>query len=205
MGLVIEIVFLIVVVLILLLNIVLFNIGRTLKSIPNKTGLSGCEIARNLSDKFSKKELYVIKKNGKNLDFYDKDRNVIKLTPEVFDGTDIYASIIAFNVAIDTNKENASVYRKFNAFTTFVSYIIIILGAFLNSGNIIHLGLIIFVLAFILELLIFNKFKYSDNELDEYLKKEDIIKPYEEFQSNIILFELINVANLPYRFITFFR
>lgn len=201
MGIVIEIIFLIVIVLIILLNIIILKISKKLKSVSNETELSGFEIAKIISNKYSRTEPYIIKKSGKNLDYYDKDRNVIKLTKEVFDGTDMYASLIAFNVTMD----NSTGSYKFNAFITLVSYIVIILGAFLNNGSIIHLGLIIFVFGVILELLIINKFKYADNELDEYLKNEDIIKPYEENKSNIKILKLVNIANLPYRFITFFR
>lgn len=207
MGLLIEIIFLIVIAIIIFLNIILIRISKTLKDIPNKTELSGVEIARIISDKYSDKEPHIIKKKGFFLDHYNKDRNVIKLSGDVFDGTNMYAGLISFHVAINTSpeKEASNSYNKFVAILVLISYIVLILGAFLSNGSIIHFSLILFILSFVLELLIINKYGFLESEMDTYLSDEELIKPYNENKVYAIVLSLINVANLPYRFIEFFR
>ena len=102
------------------------------------SNLSGFEIARNISSKYQKEELHIIKKNGKFLDHYNSERKVIKLSPEVFDGTDKYAFYVALNVALTTNsaKNSQCELLKITRFLVISSYIIIIIGSFINNSKI---------------------------------------------------------------------
>lgn len=205
MGLIIEIVFLITLGLILLVNLGLLKLRKELKQIENESKLSGMEIARIISSKYCEEEPHIIKKKGLFLDHYNNNRNVIKLSPEVFDGTDMYASAIAINVALETKEEKISRGNYFATFIVLVSYVLIILGAFLNNSNIINFGLIVFVLAFILVFCINTTYNKKD-EIFKMLKEEKIIKIVdEEIEENLILASLIVVARLPYGFINYFR
>lgn len=205
MGLIIEIVFLITLGLIILINLGLLKFKKELRQIENESKLSGMEIARIISSKYCAEEPHIIKKKGLFLDHYNSNRNVIKLSPEVFDGTDMYASMIAINVALDTKNEKIARGNYFATFVVLVSYILIVLGAFLNNSNIINFGLIVFVLAFILVFCINTTYNKKD-EIFKMIKKEKILKPFdEEVEENLVLASLIVIARLPYGFINYFR
>ena len=207
---IIDILFIIVVVLIILINMLFRSVVKTTKNIKNEANLSGFEIARKISSKFCNEEPHIIKKNGKYLDHYNKDRNVIKLSPEVFDGEDIYAGVTAFNVALETDPErkNVATGRKLNSFLVIVSYILIILGAFANNTLVIRLGLMFFIIAFVIEFVLLASLFKKEEELKklyELIKKEKLIKPEKSYEDNCLLLALSRLATLPYSFINYFR
>lgn len=207
MGLIIEIAFIITLLLIILVNLGLLKLRKELKQVENKTKLSGMEIARILSSRFCEEEPHIIKKKGLFLDHYNNNRNVIKLSPEVFDGTDMYASLVAINTTLEANR-NISKSNLFIPFIILVSYFLVIVGAFLNNINIINFGLVVFILAFILQLLISNIYRRK-KELEhiyKLLEDKEIIKPFnEESKENLVISSLIVLARLPYGFINYFR
>lgn len=210
MGIIIDIIFIIVVGLIILINLLFRSVVKTTKNIKNEANLSGFEIARKVSSKFCKEEPHIIKKNGKYLDHYNKDRNVIKLSPDVFDGETIYAGVTAFNVALETDPErkNVAVGHKLNSFLVIASYLFIILGAFANNILVIRLGFILFILACIIEFVLISSLFRSDEELNklyELIKKEKLIKPVESYKDYNLLLILSKLATLPYNFINYFR
>ncbi len=190
------------------MNINIRNMYRKLSQEKNELNLSGFEIARKISNKISKEEPHIIKKNGRYLDYYDSNRNVIKLSTEVFDGTDMYAAIVAINTALetDTSKIKVAKRHRFSSFLILTSYSMIILGSLLNNGGIIHFGFILFILAFIIEILLLNCFSKTEiKKLFELIKKEKVIKLNEKRKENIIFMLSLNIARLPYGFINYFK
>ena len=210
MGIIIDIIFIIVVGLIILINLLFRSVVKTTKNIKNEANLSGFEIARKVSSKFCQEEPHIIKKSGKYLDYYNKDRNVIKLSPDVFDGETIYAGVTAFNVALETDPErkNVAVGHKLNSFLVIASYLFIILGAFANNILVIRLGLVLFILTCIIEFVLISSLFKSEEELNklyEFIKKEKLIKPVESYKDYNLLLILSKLATLPYSFINYFR
>ena len=210
MGIIIDIIFIIIVGLIILINLLFRSVVKTTKNIKNEANLSGFEIARKVSTKFCQEEPHIIKKSGKYLDHYNKDRNVIKLSPDVFDGETIYAGVTAFNVALETDPErkNVAVGHKINSFLVIASYLFIILGAFANNILVIRLGLVLFILTCIIEFVLISSLFKSDEELNklyEFIKKEKLIKPVESYKDYCLLLILSKLATLPYSFINYFR
>ena len=210
MGIIIDIIFIIVVGLIILINLLFRSVAKTTKNMKNEANLSGFEIARKVSSKFCQEEPHIIKKSGKYLDYYNKDRNVIKLSPDVFDGEDIYAGVTAFNVALETDPErkNVAVGHKLNSFLVIASYLFIILGAFANNILVIRLGLVLFILTCIIEFVLISSLFKSEEELNklyEFIKKEKLIKPVESYKDYNLLLILSKLATLPYSFINYFR
>lgn len=207
---IIEIIFILVIGLIVLINMLFRMVVKANKELNNGAKLSGFEIARKLSSKFCEEEPHIIKKNGRYLDHYNKERNVIKLSPEVFDGEDMYAAAMAVNTALETDPERKTVPfgRKINSFLVIASYIVIILGAFTSNTLVIHLGMVLFILTFIIEFCLIAKLLGDDenlNKLYELIQKEGLIKPIEEYKDNSILLALSKLATLPYSFINYFR
>ncbi len=210
MELIIEIVFLLTLAFIALSYIGISILYKNLKDEPNKSKLSGFEIAKITSNKLSSEEPHIIKKKGRFLDHYNYERNVIKLSEEAFDGTNIYAGIIAYTVALETDpkRKKAPIGHKIASFLVMASYIMITIGAFLNNSNIIHFGFILFILAFIIEIYIMSIYGNTLEEIEknyEIAKQEELILPFEDNKNNLILIGLINVATLPYNFINYFR
>lgn len=208
---IIELLFIIVVVLIILINMLYRSVVKTTKGIKNGTGLSGFEIARILSSRLCDLEdPHIIKKNGKYLDHYNRERNTIKLSKEVFDGDDLYAAITAINISLETPKDKKMVLegRKLNAFLVIASYIVIIIGALYTNTFIIYLGMTLFVLAFIIEFILMAMIIKTDEDLkklNELIKENNLIKPAQEYADNAILLSLSRLATLPYSFINYFR
>ena len=207
---IIDILFVIVLILLVLINIFIRSVAQTTKDLKNKANLSGFEIARKLSSAFCEEEPHIIKKNGKYLDHYNKERNVIKLSPDVFDGEDVYAGVVAINTALETdpNRKNISLARKMNAFLVLISYVFIILGSITHNTLIIRLGTLIFILAFIIEFILLASLFKSKEELDklyEQIEKERLIKPIENYKKYCLLISLTKIATMPYSFINYFR
>lgn len=95
-----------------------------------------------------------------------------------------------------------------NSFLVMASYIMIIIGAIAKNDLIIHLGMILFVLTFIIEfVLLASLFKTEEdlNNLYELIKKEKLVKPIEDYKDNYLLVALSRLATLPYNFINYFR
>ena len=210
MGIIIDIIFIIVVGLIILINMLYRSVAKTTKNMKNEANLSGFEIARKVSSNFCDEEPHIIKKSGKYLDHYNKDRNVIKLSPEVFDGETIYAGVTAFNVALETDPErkNVVIGHKINSFLVIASYLFIILGTFANNILVIRLGLVLFIITFIVEFILISSLFRSEEELNklyELVKKEKLMKPLEAYQDKSLLLALSKPATLPYSFINYFR
>lgn len=203
MSLIIEIIFIIVLLFIVILNIRLRSIYKELKNIPNEKNISGFEIIRTLSNN----EPHIIKKKGMFLDYYDSDRNTIKLSDSVFDGEDIYASLVATNISYETTDISFIKSNKFSSIMILISYIIIILGAFLSNTNIINFGLILFVLAFIYELYILSNLNNNEeyNKLIDKIKKNKLILKEQSKNDFIIIITLMRLATLPYSFVKYFR
>ena len=207
---IIDILFIIVLILLVLINILIRTVAETTKELKNKANLSGFEIARKLTSVYCEEEPHIIKKNGKYLDHYNKERNVIKLSPDVFDGENAYAGIIAINTALeaDPNRKNISLARKINAFLVLISYVLIILGSITHHIFTIRLGTLIFILAFIIEIILLTSLFKSKEELEKLCKqieKEHLMKPIENYKKYCLLISLIKVATMPYSFINYFR
>ena len=207
---IIDILFIIVLILLVLINILIRTVAETTKELKNKANLSGFEIARKLTSVYCEEEPHIIKKNGKYLDHYNKERNVIKLSPDVFDGENAYAGIIAINTALeaDPNRKNISMLRKINSFLVIISYIFIILGSITHNIFTIRLGTLIFIVAFIIEFILLASLFKSKEELDklyEQIEKEHLIKPIENYKKYCLLISLTKIATMPYSFINYFR
>lgn len=207
MGQIIEIMFISILLFILWLNVVLMMKVKKLKNIPNESKLSGFEIAKQLSSKLATEEPHIIKKKGKNLDYYDSNRNVIKLSPEVFDGENIYAGIIATNIALESDKKKTNILKinNLNTFIVVSSYLFIILGACLNNYQVIHFGFSLFIISFIIQFFILYKTIKINKNICEQIEKEKVLKSLNEYKKNIYLLWIICFAKLPYFFINNFR
>ncbi len=207
---IIDIIFVISLIIILLANIIIRHISKELREIPNKTKLSGFEVAKILSNKLAKEEPHIIKKHGKYLDHYNYERNVIKLSDEVFDGENVYSAIVAITVALETDSEKSKIAKshKFTAIMVLIAYSIIILGAILSNYLFIRFGFIIFIIALIIEVLVLNLYARTEEDIDklwDFINKNKVLEPFEENKEYMSIFLITSIARLPYSFINYFR
>ena len=206
MGLIIEIIFGIVFIIIILANIKLYSTKKNLTKIVNPLNLSGFEVVRNICNAKNNEDIHIIKKQGSLANYYNYERNVMKLSSDVFDGENAYATTISSILAIETTKPKDCQTHKFTAFLVMLSYLIIILGAILNNGLFFHIGMIIFIIAFGLEVLTLTTM-IKDSELNEifnFLKKVKVIPNDKEYITNIKNLLNLYIARLPYHFLEFF-
>lgn len=207
---IIDVLFIILVGLLILVNMLFRSVVKTTKEIPNGTGLSGAEIARKVTALFCEEDPHIIKKSGKYLDHYNKERNTIKLSPDVFDGENVYAATTAINIALETDptKKQVPIYRRLNSYLVLISYIIIFIGAFLNNSFTLRFGLFLVILSFIIEVILMVALFQTEVEFKEKMEKiakEEVIRPADEYENNFLLLAISRLATFPYNFINYFR
>ena len=122
----------------------------------------------------------------------------------------MYAATIALNIALETKSENKNtIYaRKINAFLVIASYVMIIIGSIANHMLLIRLGMILFVIAYVIEFALLAKILGTEEEVEElhnYIKKEKLIKPFEDYEEEALILSLARLATFPYNFIVYFR
>ncbi len=210
MSTIIEITFVTLVLIIVLANLVLLNYQKKYEKITNETNLSGFEIVCLITNNFTHKEPHIIKKrNWPNLDYYDNERNVVKLSPNVFDDQNLYASLMAYNVSLETLSSNIKInfMKKLVNFLILIFYFLLIIGALANNYAILNLSFILFIITFLINLIYISLFLNNiktNNELTEFLNKEPLIKPKDHLANYSSLFILVTMAKLPYNFLTYF-
>jgi len=206
MGLIIEIIFLLLVIVTIIANIYVRETFKRTSKIENAKNITGFEVTKELITEFCPKEPHIIKKNGKFLDFYDLERNVIKLSPTTFDDISLYANIMGYLTALEAIKPQIAKNNKINVFLILFSYLTIAIGAILNNFHIIHVGIIIFILAFIYRIYIINMISKLSKDRLAYnlLKRKKLMKP-EALEINLLPVLTIYIARLPYDFINYFR
>ncbi|MCM1053490.1 MAG: zinc metallopeptidase [Ruminococcus sp.] len=203
MSLIIEIAFLIVLLIILFCYCLCYKLHNEIKNVSNEMNLSGFEIAKHIA----LNEPHIIKKKGIFLDFYDTKRNVIKLSPEVFDDNSLYATFIAITTSNETHNKSQT-FRLLNSFLVLASYFNIIIGSFLNNFILIHFGFALFIIAFIIELRCINLFALDLKDIKPLLKglkASKILDNLEEYHAEVVILNIRHIATLPYYFINYFR
>ena len=211
MNFLIELVFLIVLFIILVANFGVYKLYKKYKNIPNESLKSGFEIAQIISQKYCHTEPHIIKRKGKFLDHYKENRNVIKLSPEVFDGTDLYSAFVSAHLALETeNKEQKTkAFNNYASFCVLFSYVMLMIGSFLKNTGIIHFGLVLFIFSFLLIIIaseLYGRKEENLSEIYKFIEENELIKPSDDDIKNIfIILAIMPLAKLPYGFINYFK
>ena len=191
-----ENIFLIIILLELIAGFIVYLKNKSLKEIENENKLTGFELARKLSGD----ETHIIEKKGIISNYYDQKRDTVKLSEEVFNNQSIYAS---FTSLIVSNKNKTILnLRDLNDFLIIISYSMIIIGAFLNNLMLIRLGMIIYIIAIIIES---YSLKIMINNINNLLKDEQYIKSSKIDNKTVISVALRNSLLLSIRFIRYIQ
>ena len=211
MGTIIEITFVTILIIIIIANLIASNYQKEYRQMHNEVNLSGFEIAKLITNKFCDEEPHIIKKKTwRFLDYYNFNRHVIKLNPEVFDETNMLATFIAITTStelIDDNKK-IDIIHKLGSFLLLGFYLLIIIGALLNNYSLINLSLIIFIISFLIEISYIIKFinnNMTSVQLTDLLNKEKILEPKEMLNNFKNFCFIIKIASFPYNFINYFN
>ena len=117
--------------------------------IQNKKGITGQEVARQILDKHGLQNIYVVETTGYLSDHYDPKRKVIRLSKDVFNGTNVASIAIAAHEcghAIQDKEEykpmkiRSMIVPVVNIATS-ISYYIILIGFLLSAFDLIYLGI----------------------------------------------------------------
>lgn len=191
-----ENIFLIIILLELIAGFIVYLKNKSLKEIENENKLTGFELARKLSGD----ETHIIEKKGIISNYYDQKRDTVKLSEEVFNNQSIYASLTSLIVS-NKNKTILNL-RDLNDFLIIISYSMIIIGAFLNNLMLIRLGMIIYIIAIIIES---YSLKIMINNINNLLKDEQYIKSSKIDNKTVISVALRNSLLLSIRFIRYIQ
>ncbi len=150
------------------------------KTIANSKGMTGSEAAREILDKNGLQDIYVVKTNGVLSDHYDPKRKVIRLSNDIYEGQSIASIAVAAHEvghAIQ-DKENYTFMRIRAVLVPIVNlgsqlgYIALIIGLFLQFGDLAWLGIILLVSTVVFQLVTlpveFDASKRAQEQLDSF-------------------------------------
>lgn len=152
------------------------------KKITFKDG-SGLFVSKDILNKNDLDTLYVTKINGKYNDHYDIERNVIRLSEEVYDKSNLSSMAISFYhslTAIYYNKRKTKKEDKMKAliidWANKVAFVLFILGAASKAIDVMTLSLIVMGVVIVIKYNnINNKIELLEDNIN-YLKKEYKLK-----------------------------
>ncbi|MCI8330815.1 MAG: zinc metallopeptidase [Bacilli bacterium] len=111
---------------------------------------TGFDVARQILDKHGLQDVLILETNGTLTDHYDPSRKVVKLSKNIYRGTNIAANAVAAHeVGHAIQDKEGYTFLKIRSLifpivsiTSRLSYIIILLGFFFEATNLIWLGII---------------------------------------------------------------
>lgn len=178
------------------------NTYQKTKSIENKTGFSGVEVARKILDANGLSEIYVVQITGELTDHYDPSRNVIRLSKSVFESNSIASSAIAAHEcghAIQ-KKEKYLFYQIRTAIipvvnlVSYMGYFVLIISAFAGIMSYFILGMMMLFITFLFQLVTLPVELDASNRALKELQKLELI----EKQDLPVAEEMLKAAAMTY-------
>lgn len=121
------------------------------KQIENEENITGFEVARKILDANGLKNIYVVETKGNLTDHYDPKRKVVRLSTDIYKGTTVASiAVAAHECGHALQDKDGYLYMRIRSmivpivnFATSISYFIIFLGLFLESINLVWLGILL--------------------------------------------------------------
>ncbi len=139
---------------------------------------SGLYVSKDILSKNNLATLYVTKIKGKYNDHYDIERNVIRLSEDVYEKENLSSMIMSFYqvikaLSVDKNKRKEEKIKTFVLdWSNKIAFVLFILGAASKAIDIMTLSIIMLVVVLVMKYNeISKKSEYIDDNL-KYLKKE---------------------------------
>jgi len=144
---------------------------------------SGLFVAKDILNKNGLGTLYVTKINGKYNDHYDIERNVIRLSEEVYQESNLASMVIGIYQSINAlcfnDRKKSKEMKMKNTIIDYsnkISFILFILGISSKALDVMTLCLLIMIINIVAKYIIMNKKIEKFNENIKYIKKEYKIK-----------------------------
>lgn len=185
------------------------------KKVKSVRGMTGFDVASTILKEHGIDDIYVIETKGTLTDHYDPTNNVIRLSTEVFHGTDIAACSVAAHEAghviqhVEGNKliKIRSMLVPFVNFCSKIGYLVIAIGLISSILQLFYLGIILLSTILLFQLVTLPvEFDASSKAL-ENLKKLQILSSDELGKGKKMLFAaaLTYVASLITTILEIFR
>ena len=149
----------------------------------NLNDASGLFVAKDILNKNDYGTLYVTKIKGKYNDHYDIERNVIRLSEEVYEESNMGSLTIGFYEAINAifysknkKRKEDKVKRLILDWANKVSFVLFILGVSSKAFDVMSLSLLVMIVVIIVKYNTINKKGELVEENINYLKKEYKLK-----------------------------
>ena len=157
------------------------------RKVENKSGLTGVEVARKILDANGLKDIYVTETKGVLTDHYDPNRKVVRLSPEIFDGTTIAsASIAAHEVGHAIQHKEGYFLIKLRGlifpivgFASKFGYIAIVIGFLTGIMNIVWAGIGLEIVILLFQLITLPVEFDASKRAIVLLEKEQILEKKE--------------------------
>ena len=128
------------------------NINSTYKKykkIKTQSGKTGFDVAREILDKNGLESIYIVETKGNLTDCYDAKRKTIRLSSDIYHGDTIAAISVAAHECGHAIQDKESYYWMNIRKTIFpvvsigtnIAYIVLVLGCFLQSLDLIYLAI----------------------------------------------------------------
>lgn len=180
------IIYLVIVIYSLVYQIRVFLIYKQDKKIKLKDA-SGLYVAKDVLNKHDLGTLYTTKIKGKYSDHYDIERNVIRLSEEIYDESNLSSLSISFYQAIKAITFNNLKKRKEEKikflimdYVNKISFVVFIIGAASKALDVMTLSLLLLITVIII------KYTYIGKESDMIEKNIDYVKKEYKIKNNNI-------------------
>jgi hypothetical protein len=149
-------------------------------SVPNKKGMTGYDVARQILDKNGLEDILIVETRGKLTDHYDPGRKVVRLSSEVYRKSSIASIAVAAHECghVIQHKERYKPIVIRNTIVPMVNlvsklgYIILVIGFIASVFNLVIYGLIALSITLVFQLITlpveFNASKRAVNALENY-------------------------------------
>lgn len=192
----------------IILYSLIYQIRVVLKYNSNKKitlkDASGLFVAKDILNKNDYGTLYVTKVNGKYNDHYDIERNVIRLSEEVYDESNMGSLVVGLYQALNAIFYNKKKKRKEDKIKRLVldwsnkiSFVLFVLGVSSKAFDVMSLSLLVMFIIIVIKYNILTKKIELIEENINYLKKEYKLKQKDiELIENNIKLLLFNELSL---------
>lgn len=153
------------------------------RKVKVKNDITGFDVARTILDSYGLNNIYVTETKGVLSDHYDSSRKVVRLSTDVFHGTDIASySVAAHEVGHAIQDKVNYSFMRFRSmmfpivnFSSYAGYIAILIGVIFGQLQIIWLGIGLEIIILLFQLVTLPvEFDASKRALEE-LEKHSIL------------------------------
>ncbi len=137
------------------------NNYRKYSMLENKKKISGFEVARKILDKYDLKNVHIVEVRGNLTDHYDPNRQVVRLSTNIFHGTSIAAlAVAAHECGHAIQDKEGYLFLRFRSlifpvvhFTSYFAYIILIIGLLTEGLGLFSLGIALVAIGLLFQLI----------------------------------------------------